>query len=80
MAARFVSGEVLLTTSDIRGVLGHFGVAVGAGNSTSGQLVTESKWMHLGHLGGAPEGSQFAQIERTGQLDAQAFFDVAPRP
>ncbi len=76
MTARFVSGEVLLTTGDIRGVLGHFGASVDAGDPASGQLMTESKRMHLRHFGGVPEGSQFALIERTSQLDAQAFLDI----
>src|SRR5450759_3627264 len=32
----------------------------------------------LASFGGTAEGGQFALIERTSQLKAQAFFDIAP--
>ena len=76
MTARFVSGEVLLMTCDIDGVIGHFRFTVMPLYTVPRQFVPEDKRMQPGNLRGTAERSQFALIKGAGEFEAQAGLHI----
>ena len=76
MTARFVTGEVLLMTCDIRGVVGHFRFAEMPRDTVPRQFVPEDKRMHSRDPRSAAEGSQFALVEGTGEFEPQTGFHI----